>query len=60
MVDKELPEKLSTGTEASTENSGAVATTEQVLSKRQFLSDIFTIFCAGFTLISHRYQNNLV
>ena len=32
----------------------------QVSSSRQRLSDIFTIFCAGFALISDGYQNNLM
>jgi len=32
----------------------------QVSSKRQSLSDIFTIFCAGFALISDGYQNSLM
>ena len=31
-----------------------------VSSKRQRLSDLFTIFCAGFALISDGYQNNLM
>ncbi|KAL3960637.1 hypothetical protein ACCO45_005754 [Purpureocillium lilacinum] len=30
------------------------------VSKKQSLSDIFTIFCAGFALISDGYQNNLM
>lgn len=32
----------------------------EVTKKRQSLSDIFTIFCAGFALISDGYQNNLM
>ncbi|PNY25652.1 metabolite transport protein GIT1 [Tolypocladium capitatum] len=32
----------------------------EVLRKRQSLSDIFTIFCSGFALISDGYQNNLM
>ncbi|MCJ1282393.1 Plasma membrane permease, mediates uptake of glycerophosphoinositol and glycerophosphocholine [Xylographa opegraphella] len=32
----------------------------QVSSRRQRLSDLFTIFCAGFALISDGYQNNLM
>lgn len=32
----------------------------QISSKRQSLSDIFTIFCAGFALISDGYQNSLM
>ena len=31
-----------------------------VSSKKQSLSDIFTIFCAGFALISDGYQNSLM
>ena len=36
------------------------APSAQVSSKRQSLSDVFTIFCAGFALISDGYQNNLM
>jgi len=32
----------------------------QVSGRRQRMSDIFTIFCAGFALISDGYQNNLM
>lgn len=31
-----------------------------VSASRQRLSDLFTIFCAGFALISDGYQNNLM
>ena len=31
-----------------------------VSSKKQSLSDIFTIICAGFALISDGYQNSLM
>lgn len=31
-----------------------------VSSKRQSMSDLFTIFCSGFALISDGYQNNLM
>jgi hypothetical protein len=60
MADKELPAKLHTSSEVTPEIDGTVVTTEQVSSKRQSLSDIFTIFCAGFALISDGYQNNLM
>ncbi|KAI0154580.1 major facilitator superfamily domain-containing protein [Xylariaceae sp. FL1272] len=36
------------------------APSREVSSKRQRLSDLFTIFCAGFALISDGYQNNLM
>ncbi|KAK2590216.1 Plasma membrane permease, mediates uptake of glycerophosphoinositol and glycerophosphocholine [Conoideocrella luteorostrata] len=36
------------------------AEVELISSKRQRLSDIFTIFCSGFALISDGYQNNLM
>ncbi|OAA66502.1 Major facilitator superfamily domain, general substrate transporter [Niveomyces insectorum RCEF 264] len=37
-----------------------VSPREQVTSKRQSLSDLFTILCAGAALISDGYQNNLM
>jgi hypothetical protein len=38
-----------------------VATTDDgVTKKKQSISDIFTIICAGFALISDGYQNNLM
>jgi len=37
-----------------------LAPSKQVSSTRQRLSDIFTIFCSGFALISDGYQNNLM
>lgn len=36
------------------------APSKEVSSARQRLSDLFTIFCAGFALISDGYQNNLM
>jgi len=36
------------------------APSKEVSSRRQRLSDLFTIFCAGFALISDGYQNNLM
>jgi len=36
------------------------APSKEISSARQSLSDIFTIFCAGFALISDGYQNNLM
>ena len=36
------------------------APSAEVTSKRQSLSDLFTIFCAGAALISDGYQNNLM
>lgn len=36
------------------------APSRDVSSKRQSLSDLFTIFCSGFALISDGYQNNLM
>ncbi|KAL8828424.1 MAG: hypothetical protein Q9191_002597 [Dirinaria sp. TL-2023a] len=36
------------------------APSPEVSSKKQRLSDLFTIFCSGFALISDGYQNNLM
>lgn len=36
------------------------APSREVSSKKQSLSDIFTILCAGFALISDGYQNSLM
>ncbi|RYC56466.1 hypothetical protein CHU98_g9745 [Xylaria longipes] len=36
------------------------APSAEVSSKTQRMSDLFTIFCAGFALISDGYQNNLM
>jgi hypothetical protein len=36
------------------------ASSKEVSSKRQRISDLFTILCAGFALISDGYQNNLM
>lgn len=36
------------------------APSQQVSSTKQRFSDFFTIFCAGFALISDGYQNNLL
>lgn len=36
------------------------APSKEVSSTRQRFSDLFTIFCAGFALISDGYQNNLM
>lgn len=36
------------------------APSQDVSGARQRLSDIFTILCAGFALISDGYQNNLM
>ena len=36
------------------------APSREVSSTRQRLSDLFTIFCSGFALISDGYQNNLM
>jgi hypothetical protein len=37
-----------------------LTTTDAVTKKKQSVSDIFTIICAGFALISDGYQNNLM
>ncbi|KHN94539.1 Major facilitator superfamily domain, general substrate transporter [Metarhizium album ARSEF 1941] len=42
------------------DSAAQFAAVEQVSSRRQRLSDIFTIFCSGFALISDGYQNNLM
>ncbi|KAI9843438.1 MAG: Plasma membrane permease, mediates uptake of glycerophosphoinositol and glycerophosphocholine [Thelocarpon superellum] len=50
-----------TTTDSLTEaDSDPTTSTKFVSSKRQRLSDLFTIFCAGFALISDGYQNNLM
>lgn len=36
------------------------APSKEVSSKKQSLSDLFTIFCAGAALISDGYQNSLM
>lgn len=36
------------------------APSREVSSARQRMSDLFTIFCSGFALISDGYQNNLM
>ena len=36
------------------------APSKDVSSKKQSLSDLFTIFCAGAALISDGYQNSLM
>ena len=36
------------------------APSKEVSSKKQSLSDIFTIFCAGAALVSDGYQNSLM
>ncbi len=41
-------------------NTEPTAPSNQVTVKRQSLSDIFTIICAGFALISDGYQNSLM
>lgn len=46
--------------EATSNPEDPAAPSKQVSSKRQSLSDIFTIICAGFALISDGYQNNLM
>ncbi|MCJ1395630.1 hypothetical protein MMC18_008516 [Xylographa bjoerkii] len=46
------------GVTAVPEDPGAPS--KLVSSRRQRLSDLFTIFCAGFALISDGYQNNLM
>ncbi|MCJ1377468.1 Plasma membrane permease, mediates uptake of glycerophosphoinositol and glycerophosphocholine [Xylographa soralifera] len=65
--DRISDEELHTPTEKVAGAPGVVAVPEdpaassrQVSSRRQRLSDLFTIFCAGFALISDGYQNNLM
>ena len=60
MSEKEVPAELNAGSEAPAEHGDAAAPSELVSSRQQSLSDIFTIFCAGFALISDGYQNNLM
>lgn len=36
------------------------APSKEVSSKKQSLSDLFTIFCAGAALVSDGYQNSLM
>jgi hypothetical protein len=43
------------------DSEGQMVTTEDAVSKKkQSMSDIFTIICAGFALISDGYQNSLM
>jgi len=66
--DQDYPnEKIVVGREIQPVPDNAVANindpeapSEEVSSKRQSLSDLFTIFCAGFALISDGYQNSLM
>ncbi|MCJ1291267.1 Plasma membrane permease, mediates uptake of glycerophosphoinositol and glycerophosphocholine [Xylographa carneopallida] len=65
--DRISDEELYTPTEKVAGAPGVIAVPEdpaapsrQVSSGRQRLSDLFTIFCAGFALISDGYQNNLM
>ncbi|KAI9872761.1 MAG: Plasma membrane permease, mediates uptake of glycerophosphoinositol and glycerophosphocholine [Pleopsidium flavum] len=51
------PEK---GAQTVTMLDDPAAPSAEVSSKRQSLSDLFTIFCSGFALISDGYQNNLM
>ena len=46
--------------DSSSDTADPAAPSKDVTSTRQRLSDIFTIFCAGFALISDGYQNNLM
>ena len=46
--------------ESSPDSADPAAPSKDVTSRRQRLSDLFTIFCAGFALISDGYQNNLM
>jgi hypothetical protein len=43
------------------DTEGQIATIQDAVSKKkQSISDIFTIICAGFALISDGYQNSLM
>lgn len=48
------------GSESVRDSPDPAAPSKEVSSTRQRLSDLFTIFCAGFALISDGYQNNLM
>jgi hypothetical protein len=63
--EKHINESIDTNGAVSQKQDGLVmlepgVRTPEVTSKRQSLSDIFTIICAGFALISDGYQNNLM
>jgi hypothetical protein len=63
--EKHVDQPVDASEEVSPKQDGLVilepgAPTPEVTSKRQSLSDIFTIICAGFALISDGYQNNLM
>ncbi|GAB7345894.1 hypothetical protein MBLNU457_4134t2 [Dothideomycetes sp. NU457] len=51
---------LDVGSESTPDLPDPAAPSKEVTSRRQRLSDLFTIFCAGFALISDGYQNNLM
>ncbi len=58
---KVVPSKEITTTEHNVPDpNDPAAPSKEVSSKKQSLSDIFTIFCAGAALISDGYQNSLM
>ncbi|OAA59445.1 Major facilitator superfamily transporter [Cordyceps fumosorosea ARSEF 2679] len=69
MNDTRLSDKVVAATESQDDDHGKEPVASQgeaevlaapLSDKRQSLSDIFTIFCSGFALISDGYQNNLM
>ncbi|ATY66419.1 Major facilitator superfamily transporter [Cordyceps militaris] len=64
MSDAHISEKVAVGPESQDghdkEPESSQLEVAAVSSKKQSLSDIFTIFCSGFALISDGYQNNLM
>lgn len=59
--DEVVPEKEASIVQEHAPNpDDPAAPSREVSSKKQSLSDIFTIFCAGFALISDGYQNSLM
>ncbi|EGX93209.1 Major facilitator superfamily transporter [Cordyceps militaris CM01] len=64
MSDAHISEKVAVGPESQDGHDKEPETSQlevaAVSSKKQSLSDIFTIFCSGFALISDGYQNNLM
>ncbi|KAF9875006.1 putative glycerophosphoinositol permease [Colletotrichum karsti] len=57
---KDVSQEIVAGSAAAVSDSESNPPAEVVSSKKQSWSDLFTIACAGFALISDGYQNNLM
>jgi len=58
--DKDLSQEVSPDHHHVANPEDPAAPSKEVTSKRQSLSDLFTIFAAGAALISDGYQNSLM